>query len=319
MLPTLSRLLVCSAVVAAAITSAPASHAAAAPTPCAAMGTAIKVGAIKVPACSAFHKGSIAIKFPVDTATTAYGMVYERSTGMFGMPAADRNSSAVFVDRNSKETTATGALVPKSLQGARSLVQYIFKATKQRGRIKTLAPVLFVPLGTMVKPFAGLEFRGTVASMGAPDNIDPNAWVRWDMNSHIANGKLGGDFTNLNKSVKTGMMFEPPSPCAYSLLAPLNGDWFSKVLGTSPRIHLEWNPAMHTAGDSEFVMFMGSGVSYMTAGPRVHDLLKSNLDPQGYREFTIHGNPMGAPYKFQGMFGPNQPGPLCNVPPSAHK
>jgi hypothetical protein len=133
------------------------------------------------------------------------------------------------------------------------------------------------------------------------------------MASHIAGGKLGGDFTNLNKSVKTGMMFEPPSPCAYSLMAPANGDWFTKVLGRSSAIHLEWNPAMHAAGDSELVMFMGSGVSYMSPGPHVYDLLKTNLDAWTYREFTIHGNPVGTPYQFQGMFGPNQPGPLCNL------
>ena len=306
-----------------------AAPAAAAVQPCAAMGSPVYVGKVRVPVCTAFAKGSTAVRLPADTANSVYGMVSEGFGGIMGARRAGAvgqngtrfaqsgqraraqtgnapTAAAYLTTRSGKQVLGQASLVPTALRGKQTLMQFLFKATLKNGKLATLTPILFVPLSTMVKPFIGLQFAGSLANLNATEGVPESAVFRWNFGTSINNGSLSGTFPSLNSTVLAWAMREPPRDiCAEALRSnDAATAWYSPVLGISGLIRISWNPAMHAPGDSELVVFMDGGASYMTSAPRLHELLRTNINPWQERTFTIHGNPMGTPYAFTGQFMP---------------
>ena len=306
-----------------------ASPAAAAVQPCAAMGSPVYVGKVRVPTCTAFAKGSTAVRLPADSTNIVYGMVHEGFGGVMGARHASAvglgrtesaqslhrgqahvanapTAAAYLTTRGGKQMLGQASLVPAALRGKPTLMQFLFKATLKNGKLTTLTPILFVPLSTMVKPFIGLQFAGNLANLNATEGIPESAVFRWNFGTSIKNGSLSGTFPSLNSTVLAWVMREPPRDiCAEALRSnDAATAWYSPVLGTNGVIRISWNPAMHAPGDSELVVFMDGGASYMTSAPRLHELLRTNINPWQERTFTIHGNPMGTPYAFTGQFMP---------------
>ena len=277
----------------------------AAPKPCLTMGKPILVAGKAVATCTAFYKTGSAIHIERDTKTTRYGLA---------IVSLSQPPTATLTNRSGVQTPLAVKFVPAVLHGKKELSQYLFRATLRNGKIMSAKPVLYVPVGTMVKPFGSTQFIGTVNNLKPDDGIDSSAWMRWNFSKLNAQQKMQGRFVNLNSAVRINPILEPPAPCQ----APLNNGpaltaWYSQVLGTAESLSLYWDPGMHMPMDSELVVVMGSGLSYMTSTPSINVLMRKNLDIAREYSFTIHGNPMGTPYQFTGNFSPVMPTRACTL------
>ena len=270
---------------------------AAAPTKaCSLVGISIKIAKVSVPTCNEFYSRGSAIKFPADTAAFKYGVV--ASAG------SSASSNATFFDRNNKQILFAQSLLPKPLANKKEAVQYIFRATFNKKKITSIQPVLFVPASTMLKPFIGTQFLGAVHNLIPADGINNDDWIRWNFNQLDSHDTLQGTFVNLNNSVRVSQLLEPPAPCAFALLSlESDTEWYSRIVGTTDAISMYWDPAMHSRMNSEFVVAMGTGITYMATAPTINVLLKSTMNIQSVTTWTIHGNPMGTPYMFDKGMG----------------
>ena len=274
--------------------------------PCASMGKTVALAGKPVDSCATFYRTGSAIHIEKDSTTVRYGVVLVTLT--------QPPQTATLINRDGVSVPLPINLVPMSLHADKTAAQYIFRAGVRKSKIVSLKPVLFVPTSTMVKPFGNTQFIGTVNNLQPSDGIDASAWVRWNFLKLNKKQELQGKFVNLNSAVRSSPIMEPPAPCQ----APLNnGDvstsWYSRILGTSDGLSMSWNPAMHTPLDSELVIAMGSGITYMTSTPSINVLMKSNMDTGRPYSFTIHGNPMGTPYQFTGSFSAQTPVRPCSV------
>lgn len=302
---------VCGAVVAGISTlvlSAAAAHlpaAAATAKPCREMGPSIVINGTTTPVCRALYATGAAIRFPNDGPTTRYG-------------ALNTLTEATFVDRSGKQVPVKPALVPKTpnvgVGGLKSYAQIIYRATLNKGKITKVAPALFVPVTVPLQAYKQQAFIGEANNLSAGEGVPATDFVRMDFSTTFnADGALMGRFTNLTKSVRRDQMTEPPAPCMAALLGldqPRN-DWYSAVLGTSGTIRLVWDPAMHAPQDSELVIYVGSGIGYMTHSPTLLELMSSHIKPSAQMQFTIHGNPIGTVAWFSGSFQPKFPVVEC--------
>ena len=275
------------------------------PKPCLTMGKPIRVAGTSVATCASFHKTGSAIHIERDTMTARYGLA---------IVSLSQPPTATLTDRAGVESLLSVKFVPAVLHGKKELSQYIFRATLRNGKIMSAKPVLYVPVGTMVKPFGSTQFIGTVNNLKPDEGIDSSAWMRWNFSKLNTQQKMKGRFVNLNSAVRINSILEPPAPCQ----APLNNGpaltaWYSRVLGTAESLSLYWDPGMHMPMDSELVVAMGSGLSYMTSAPSINVLMRKNLDMARKYSFNIHGNPMGTPYQFTGNFSPVMPTRACTL------
>jgi len=263
---------------------------------CLSMGNKIKVERVSVPTCKQFYASGSAIKFPVDSKTAKYGVVVAGETGS--------SLKATFFDRNNKQTNIAQSLIPKTLVDKKQAVQYIFQATLRKQKIVSVKPVLFVPTGTMLKPFVNSQFLGQINNLTPAVGINDSDWIRWNFNQVDVHGKLQGAFVNLKTSVRTSQMTEPPATCASALLS-LEGDtkWYSNVFGTTDDISMYWDPGMHSRMNSEYVVLVGSGITYMSGAPSINTLLNKTVNIGKVAQWSIHGNPMGTPYMFDKGLG----------------
>lgn len=264
--------------------------------PCLLLGTDTKVEKVSVQTCKKFYSSGSAIKFPVDSKTVKYGVVVSGESGS--------SLKATFFDRNNKQTIFAQSLIPKTLVDKKQAVQYIFQAKLRSQKIVSIKPVLFVPTKTMLLPFVNSQFIGQVNNLTPVDGINETDWIRWNFNQVDSNGKLQGKFVNLKSAVRVSQMMEPPAPCEPALIA-LEGEsqWYSKILGNDENIFMYWDPGMHTRMNSEYVVSMGGGITYMSTAPSVNVLMKTKIKIQNVDSWTIHGNPMGTPYLFDAGLG----------------
>jgi hypothetical protein len=199
-----------------------------------------------------------------------------------------------------------------SLRTDKTLSQFLFRVNFRQGKVDSLKPFLYVPASTMVKPFGKMQFIGSVKNLMPTDGIAASAWMRWNFSKLDAQQKMQGTFANLNSALRSGPLLKPLAPCQ----APLNNGvvqtaWYSRTLGTTDKLSLYWDPAMHRPMDSELVVLMGSGVSYMTSTPSINALMKNKFDTGREYSFSIHGNPMGTPSQFTGFFSTQTPIRSC--------
>ncbi|MBU6347825.1 MAG: hypothetical protein KGQ38_04355 [Actinomycetales bacterium] len=259
--------------------------------PCSKMANSVKVGNTTVPTCAKFYSSKPAIKSPADSKNEKYGVVVVGESGS--------DSVGALYDRSKKQTSFPAKLVPLPLRGKPEAVQYLFRAKLVKSKIVKLTPVLYVPKLTMLQPFENTQFLGQVNNLTPAEGINESEFIRWHFNNSDNQNRVVGRFMNLNDSVRMSQMVEPPAPCATSLATLQgSGDWYTKILGKSDEIYLQWFPAMHTRMDSEFVVQMSDGASYMSGAPTINALLKQKMDISKISSFTIHGNPMGTPYQF---------------------
>lgn len=264
--------------------------------PCAKMGATIKVAEIVIPTCKVFYATKSAIRYPADSLTGKYGVVVVADT--------ESHKSAIFFDRKNRQIPFQSSLVPKALYDKKEAVQYIFQATLRKQKIVALKPILFVPTSTMLKPFVNTQFLGQINNLTPAGGISDSDWIRWNFNQVDVHGKLQGTFVNLKKSVRKSQMVEPPAPCAPALLS-LEGDtkWYSNIFGTIDDIAMHWDPGMHSRMNSEYVLSMGSGITYMSSAPSINTLLNKTINIGKVSQWSIHGNPMGTPYLFDKGIG----------------
>jgi len=264
--------------------------------PCAKMGATIKVAEIVIPTCKVFYATKSAIRYPADSSAVKYGVAVVGESGS--------NSSATFFDRKNRQVLFQSSLVPKALSNKKEAVQYIFQATFRKQKIVALKPILFVPTSTMLKPFVNSQFLGQVNNLTPAVGISDSDWIRWNFDRVDAQGKLQGTFVNLKNSVRESQMMEPPAPCAPALLS-LEGDtkWYSNIFGTTDGISMYWDPGMHSRMNSEYVVSMGSGITYMSGAPSINTLLNKTVNIGKVAQWSIHGNPMGTPYMFNKGLG----------------
>ena len=264
--------------------------------PCKFMGLRIKLDNFSVPSCANFYTHSSAIHLPADSPTAIYGVVV--------CNMAQSDLSATFYDRKNQTRKLPKGFVPKSIRGVKSAAQYVFKASLRSGKIIGLHPVLYIPTSTMVKPFSNSQYIGSVNNFAPVEGINTSDWVRWDFSTVDSSKKLAGTFVNLNKSVRASQMMEPPAPCepALSVLEESTG-WYTKIFGTNDAISLYWDPGMHTQMDSEYVVAMNSGITYMTGAPSINTLLAKTVRISAVTSWSIHGNPVGTPYNFEPGLG----------------
>ena len=272
--------------------------------PCLLLGQAIDVAGNPVDSCATFYRTGSAIHIEKDNKAASYGLLLVSLTAP--------PQTATLTNRDGVSIPVPIELVPESLRTEKTLSQYLFRAGLRKGKVVSLKPFLYVPTSTMVKPFANTQFIGTVNNLMPSDGINASAWMRWNFSKVNVEEKLQGRFVNLNSAVRSSPTLKPPAPCK----APLNNGavptaWYSPVLGTAEGLSLYWDPAMHMPMDSELVVVMGSGVSYMTSTPSLNVLLKTNLDTRRKFTFSIHGNPMGTPYQFTGFFTVQKPARSC--------
>jgi len=274
--------------------------------PCLTMGKAVAIAGKSVDTCAVFYQTGSAIQVEKDSASARYGLVSVTRT--------QPPQSATLIDRGGTSVAVPIELVPLSMRTGKALSQYLFRAGLLKGKVVSLKPFLYVPLSTMVKPFRDTQFIGTVNNLSPSEGVGASAWMRWNFSTLNSQKRLSGQFVNLNSAIRIGPILEPPAPCQ----PPLNNGevptaWYSGVLGTSEKLSLYWDPAMHMPMDSELVVVMGSGVSYMTSTPSINALMKSKLDTRRKFSFNIHGNPVGTPYQFTGTFSTKTPVRPCSV------
>jgi hypothetical protein len=274
--------------------------------PCLTMGRAVAIASISVDTCAVFYHTGSAIHVEKDSTSARYGLVFVTRT--------QPPQSSTLINRSGESVSVPINLVPKSILSGKTLSQYLFRAGLRKGKVVSLKPFLYVPLSTMVKPFRDTQFIGTVNNLSPSDGVGPGAWMRWNFSTLNSQKQLSGQFVNLNSAIRIGPILEPPAPCQ----PPLNNgevptEWYSRVLGTSEKLSLYWDPAMHMPMDSELVVVMGSGVSYMTSTPSINALMKSKLDTRRKFSFNIHGNPVGTPYQFTGTFSAQTPVRACSL------
>jgi len=259
--------------------------------PCAKMGAEKKVAGISVPACKVFYATKSAIRYPADSPRVKYGVVVAGESGP--------NTSAIFYDRKNEQMLFQSSLVPSALYNKKEAVQYIFQATLRKNKIVALKPVLFVPTRTMLKPFENSQFLGQINNLTPAAGINDSDWIRWNFNKIDVSSKLPGTFVNLKDSVRESQMREPPAPCAPALLS-LEGDtkWYSNIFGSTDSISMYWDPGMHSRMNSEYVVSMSSGITYMSSAPSINMLLKKKVNIGAVAQWSIHGNPMETPYMF---------------------
>jgi hypothetical protein len=272
--------------------------------PCLSMGQAIDVAGKSVDSCATFYPTGSAIHIEKDSQAASYGLMLVSLTAP--------PQTATLTNRDGVSIPVPIELVPESLRTDKTLSQYLFRAGLRKGKVVSLKPVLFVPTSTMVKPFANTQFIGTVNNLMPSDGIGLSAWMRWNFSKVNSEERLQGRFVNLNSAVRSSPTLKPPALCK----APLNNGvvptaWYSPILGITDGLTLYWDPAMHMPMDSELVVVMGSGVSYMTSTPSINVLMKTKLDTRRAYSFSIHGNPMGTPSQFTGFFSAQKPVRSC--------
>jgi len=259
--------------------------------PCAKMSAETKVAGISVPTCKVFYATKSAIRYPADSPRVKYGVVVAGESGSI--------KSATFYDRTNEQMLFQSSLVPSAMINKKEAVQYIFQATLRKKKIVALKPVLFVPTRTMLKPFENSQFLGQINNLTPAAGINDSDWIRWNFNTIDVSSKLQGTFVNLKNSVRESQMREPPAPCAPALLS-LEGDtkWYSNILGSSESISMYWDPGMHSRMNSEYVVSMSSGITYMSSAASINMLLKKTVNIGSVSQWSIHGNPMETPYMF---------------------
>ena len=276
------------------------------PKPCAVLAKGFKVGKATVQVCVKFHESTSAIKLPKDSATRKYGLLVNNYFGSSDKP------SATYIDRRGKELSVSINLVPKQIRDKKSQVQFIYELQLRKGKISSAKPVLFVPIGTMVRPFTNKQFVGNVMNMNPPDGVDATAWMRWDFDK-VVGTKLNGVFTNLNEQIRRSPIIEPPAPCENAINDSSQLiEWYGPILGTKSNISITWDPGMHTRMDSELVISMSTGITYMTSTPPINVLMTKIVDTRREYSWFIHGNPVGTPYNFVGTFGAKTPIRHCS-------
>jgi hypothetical protein len=282
-----------------------------APPACASIGTTtVSINGTATPVCQRYFPTGAAIRLPADTDTERYGVVQ-----------AERAARSQLRLRAGQSLPLDASVIPPApavgLGGRKAFAQIIFRATVRNGVVTALTPRLFVPIGTHLNPYMGRTFIGTVENVPTPGTtltVPRTEVVRWDFGYGNANGRLTGRFVNLTNSIRETAPGARFRSCLTALLGgdPVRTAWYRPVLGTSDRIALEWDPAMHGAIDSELVITLGSGVSFMAGSPRLDQLMTGNIDPSAEIRFGIHGTPHGYPATFTGRFRPWESSQYCS-------
>ena len=286
--------MLCALALASRMTFGPPADAATA-KPCASLGKAVQLNGVSVPVCAALYASGSAIRLPRDTTAVRYGVLSTLST-------------AHLLLRTGKQLSVRSTLVPKAPQvgaGAKSYSQVIYRAAVRGGKVSRLVPALFVPTTTPLRAYRQKLFIGEINNLGATDGLPASDFVRLDFSGTFsADGALKGTFANLTQSVRRNSILEPPAPCEAALLGldQARNDWYAPILGNSANITMAWDPAMHGPLDSELVIYLSSGISYMTHSPTLLELMTGHIDAAAQQQFSIHGNPMGTPAWFTGSF-----------------
>ena len=296
------------ALVLAALATTQAPAAAAAVKACKVMGPLVTINRMPIPSCKVFYASGTAIRLPKDTRTVKYGVLETLTT-------------ATFIDRAGKRLTVKSSLTPKAptigAGGMKSYSQVVYQATLRNGKISKVTPALFVSTKTALRPYLNQSFIGELTNLQPDAGVPATDFVRMDFGaSFTSDGALSGSFTNLLNSVRRNQLLEPPAPCEPALLglASARDTWYSRIFSNTPSVTLVWDPAMHGPQDSELVIYVGSGIGYMTHSPTLLELMKGNVATSATKQFTIHGNPMGTPASFTGAFAPTYPLRTCTPP-----
>ena len=296
------------ALVLAALATTPGAAVATAVKPCKEMGPLVTINRLAVPSCKTLYSSGAAIRLPKDSRTVKYGVL-------------DTLTTATFIDRAGQRLTVTTKLTPKEptigAGGMKSYSQVVYQASLRNDKITKVTPALFVSTKTVLRPYLNQSFIGELTNLLPDADVPATDFVRMDFGaSFTSEGALSGSFTNLVNSVRRSQLLEPPAPCEPALLGvdSARDAWYAKIFGTSPAVTLAWDPAMHGPQDSELVIYVGGGISYMTHSPTLLELMKGNLGIRAQKQFTIHGNPMGTPASFTGSFAPTYPLRTCTPP-----
>jgi len=261
-----------------------------------------------VPVCLEFYStGSAAIKAPKDTATATYGMLNTLN---------HQESEYALLDRAGNTYAFNSTLLPKDVLAAISVdmklpEQFIFKAavnTKTK-RVVAFFSAMYIPHKTMVQSWAKSSFIGSIVNLGASQNISEGGLTRFDFASNITTNPFSGAYSSpfpmlMGKIMNWDRSIRINNTCSAALCGENSTDcsWYQRFWGTPGLVGLYWDPAMHMPGDSEMVLQFWSGISYMSRGQRVVELLTSKVNRYSTFDFTIHGNPMDTLFQVTGPF-----------------
>lgn len=137
----------------------------------------------------------------------------------------------------------------------------------------------------MVRAYAGKQLQGTATILTSPQRTQ-RVIIRFATRPD-ADGSLRGRILNYRHGV-----LDSRGTCVRRLVKPATASVYQSVVGPSPRVRLTWVPEMHGPGDSEVVMTMTTGVSFMTRGPQPADVSAGRWAPTS-ASWMIHGNPVG--------------------------
>ncbi len=236
------------------------------------------------PNCLSFYSNKSAIKVPVDTAIVKFGLLRD-----------------TFVTRDGESfSVAKDVKLPK-YQRASEGEEWILRATLSGSKVSKIEPWLHVPLSTKLLKLRNSTFEGTISALGG----EKSSWLRIDF-SNLVIPKVSmstfvtGSIVNLDKSVKS--LVNGKYVCQKSLYGSSTSKLFlAPVVGLLNSVQIYWDPAMHSPGDSEIVLVLSSGVSYMT---RTQSVLNLMVEKERVEQsvFMIHGNPMFVPAEIKGVW-----------------
>jgi len=236
------------------------------------------------PQCLKFHPTKPAIVAPADNATVKYGVLRTAFVA--------RNGNAFPVSPNARLPSYS-----RASSRASEAEQWIVRASLKHGVVQSLDEWLWVPLATKLLKFRNSTFEGSISGLGGLRK----RWIRIDFGDFGSRDKVvNGTIVNLNRSVKATV--NNKSTCQNSLFSsPASTSFLKPVIGDKPNVGLYWDPAMHAPADSEAVLMVSSGVSYMTRTQTILDLMVSAESAES-AHFVIHGNPMNVPAEIKGVW-----------------
>jgi len=189
---------------------------------------------------------------------------------------------------------------------------FLFKANLNR-RTRTISSIslaVYVPVETMVLPWAKTSFTGKIFNYNPEINVTQGAVTRFSFGDTIVTNPYRGQYSsafpmlpgkilNWNKSIRVRNTCVPP------LCASNNTDcqWYQKFWGEDGNIGIYWDPAMHAPGDTEMVIVFSNGVSYMSRGQRIIELLRARVKvTDKVFTFIVHGTPVNTLQHVAGKF-----------------
>jgi hypothetical protein len=208
--------------------------------------------------CAVFHQTGAPLVVPGDTPSTRFGTLL-----------LDYMGATKLVDRAGAQwqllpsaRPAINATLLDALQSAGWSHGLVVTGTfSKAGNLTGFRPLFHLPYATMLSPFKGTKFVGTITALGPPAGVNATAWVRWNFAAAVnstgaakSQTRLPGVIVNLDRGVKEG------GRCQRALCATkAQCDFYTRTFGTSASMTLMWDPAMHNQQDSELVGRPGAG------------------------------------------------------------